>query len=125
MHEGKSQIYNTKNGIKFLGFRIFKNHRKLATDNVRRFKKRLNKFGYLLDCGRIRESQIRDSVRCWAAHSSYANTNGLRLNMFNDLMERDERFGGLLKDVLLPLDKVRNGRESGAGMTKRWGNKDE
>ena len=125
LHEGKSQIYNTKNGIKFLGFRIFKNHRKLATDNVRRFKKRLNKFGYLLDCGRIRESQIRDSVRCWAAHSSYANTNGLRLNMFNDLMERDERFGGLLKDVLLPLDKVRNGRESGAGMTKRCGNKDE
>jgi len=102
LHEGKSQIYNTKNGIKFLGFRIFKNHRRLATDNVKRFKKRLKKFGYLLDCGEIKRSQVRDSVRCWVAHSSYANTNGLRLNIFNELAKKDEHFGGLLKDVLLP-----------------------
>ncbi|OQB13400.1 MAG: Group II intron-encoded protein LtrA [Candidatus Omnitrophica bacterium ADurb.Bin205] len=100
LHEGKSQVYNTKSGIKFLGFRIFENHKRLATNNVRRFKKRLKKFGYLLDRRQIKERQIRDSVRCWVAHSSYANTNGLRLNIFNDLMGRDKYFGGLLKDVL-------------------------
>ena len=111
LHEGKSQIYNTANGIKFLGFRIFKNYRKLATDNVRRFKKRLKKFGYLLNNKKIGLDRIRDSVRCWVARSSYANTNGLRLNIFKDLMERDGRIGGLLKDVLLPLDKGRNGQK--------------
>ena len=121
LHEGKSQIYNTQSGIKFLGFRIFKNYRKLATNNVRRFKKRLKKFEYLLDCRRIRESQVRDSVRCWVAHSSYANTNGLRLNMFNELTKRDERFDGLLKDVLLPLDKGRNGRNRGGHNDKFMG----
>jgi len=104
LHEGKSQIYNTKSGIKFLGFRLFKNYRRLATDNVRRFKKRIKKFGYLLGNGKIGEGKIRDSVRCWVAHSSSANTNGLRLNMFNDLLGRDERLGGLLKDVFLSLD---------------------
>ena len=101
LHEGKSQIYNTGTGIKFLGFRVFKNHRRLTTDNVRRFKKKIKKFGYLLSNRKIKEGKIRDAVRCWVAHSSYANTNGLRLNMFNDLMEKDECLGGLLKDVLL------------------------
>jgi len=115
LHEGKSQIYSTGNGIKFLGFRIFRNHRRLATNNVRRFKKRIKKFGYLLDYGQIRGSQIRDSVRCWVAHSSYANTNGLRLSMFNELTKRDERFGSLLRDVLLPGDEVRNGRKGWGG----------
>ena len=44
LHEGKSQIYRTGNGIKFLGFRIFRDYRRLAADNVRRFRKRLGKF---------------------------------------------------------------------------------
>ena len=115
LHEGKSQIYNTRNGIKFLGFRIFKDHRRLASDNVRRFKKRIKKFGYLLDRGQIRGSQIRDSVRCWAAHSSYANTNGLRINMLNELTGKNERLGALLKDVLLPVNEVRNGKNARGG----------
>jgi retron-type reverse transcriptase len=123
LHEGKSQIYNTGKGIKFLGFRIFKNHRRLVTDNVRRFKKKIKKFGYLLGNGKIGEGKIRDSVRCWVAHSSYANTNGLRLNIFNQLTKRDERFGSLVKDVLLPGDEVRNGRKGWGGggvMTNLW-----
>lgn len=37
------------------------------------------------------------------------------MNMFNDLMEKDERLGGLLKDVLLPLDKGRNSRKYRGG----------
>jgi RNA-directed DNA polymerase len=115
LHEGKSQIYNTANGIKFLGFRIFKNHRRLATDNVRRFKKRLKRLGRLLDNGKIGGGRIRDSVRCWVAHSNYANTNGLRMNIFNELTKRDKRFGGLLKNVLLPEDEVRNSRKVGGG----------
>jgi len=105
MHEGKSQIYNTRNGIKFLGFRLYKDHRRLASDNVRRFKKRLKKFGYLLGSGQVKKSKVRDSVRCWAAHSSYADTGGLRLNIFNALAEKDSCLAGLLKNVLLQREK--------------------
>ena len=115
LHEGKTQIYNTASGMKFLGFRIFKTHRRLTTDNVRRFKKRLKNFRYLLDNGKIGVGKVRDSIRCWVAHSNYANTNGLRLNIFDELTKRDERFAGLLKDVLLPQDEIRNGKNAGGG----------
>jgi len=99
MHEGKSQIYDTKKGVKFLGFRIYRDYRRLASDNVRRFRKRLKKFNYLFENGKIDADQIRDSVRCWAAHSKYANTTGLRQNIFNGLTQG--KLSGLLKDILV------------------------
>ena len=85
MHEGKSQIYQTKKGIKFLGFVLFKDHRRLTSDNVRRFKKRLKRFEYLLDKGEIGLDEVKDSVRAWVAHSKYADTKRLRFNIWNNL----------------------------------------
>ncbi len=101
MHGAKSQIYNTGNGIKFLGFRIFKDYRRLASDNLRRFRKRLKKFEYSLRCGKLEHSKIRDSVRCWVGHSSYANAGGLRIGIWNGLMNKRAGLGILLKDILL------------------------
>ncbi len=99
MHEGKSQIYNTANGLKFLGFRIYRNYRRLASDNVRRFKKRLRKFTYLFENDKINENRISDSVRCWVAHSKYANTGGLRNNISSGL--KTNRLEDSLKGILL------------------------
>lgn len=99
MHEGKSQIYDTEKGVKFLGFRIYKDYRRLASDNMRRFRKRLKKFNYLFENGKMGANQIRDSVRCWVAHSKYADTAGLRHNIFNTLTQ--SKLWGLLKDILL------------------------
>lgn len=82
LHENKSQIYKTAEGIKFLGFRIFKDYRRLAPDNVRRFKERLKMFRWLFkNEGVSAVEQIKDSVRCWVAHSKYANTVSLRRNI--------------------------------------------
>ena len=100
LHEGKSQIYNTKGGIKFLGFRIYGDYRRLVSDNVRRFKKRLKKFAYRFENGEMKANQIRDSVRCWVAHSKYANAKRLRLNIWNRLVEKKKHFSSLLKDIL-------------------------
>ena len=101
IQEAKSQIYKNKNGVKFLGFRLFKNHRRIASSNVRRFKKRLKNFGYLLENKLIDKNKICDSVRCWAAHSSYADTNGLRLNIYENLGKKRPYLSALLKDILL------------------------
>jgi len=122
IHEAKSQIYKSKNGIKFLGFRLFKGHRRLASSNVRRFKKRLKNFAYLLEnssrhCERneaiskrdcftpsgfaMTGGAIRDSVRCWVAHSKYANTNGLRLTIYENLGKKKPYLSALLKGILL------------------------
>ena len=81
LHENKSQIYKTAEGIKFLGFRIFKDYRRLAPDNVRRFKKRVKKLIYLFKNNEINIEKMRDSVCCWVAHSKYADTVSLRRNI--------------------------------------------
>lgn len=101
LHEGKSQIYKVSEGVKFLGFRMFKDYRRLASNNVRSLRKRLKKFDYLLTKGKIEEEKIKDSVRCWVAHSKYADTRGLRFKIWLDLIEKRAIFGDLLKDVLL------------------------
>ncbi len=99
LHEGKSQVYKTRNGIKFLGFRIYEDHRRLASDNVKRFKKRLKRFAYDAENGRIDAEKISDSVRCWAAHSRYADTGGLRHRTSDGLAH--SRLKSLLVNVLL------------------------
>ena len=101
LHEGKSQIYKTRSGVKFLGFRMFKNYRKLASNNVRNLKKRLKRFDYLLSKGKIEEGEIKDSIRCWVAHSKYADTKALRLRMRQDLIEKKTALGEVIKDVML------------------------
>ena len=111
LHPGKSQIYDTEKGIKFLGFRLYKNYRRLATDNVRRFKKRIKRFDYLFENGKISADKISDSVRCWVAHSKYANTGRLRHSISSGLAHG--RLGSLLKDVLLGKTKM-----EGRGMKK-------
>ena len=109
LHEGKSQVYQTKHGINFLGFRIFRNHRRLTSNNTRRFRKRLKSFGYLSRTfpeDKALRDEIRDSVRCWVAHSKYANTKRLRLNIWSHLVEKKEVLGNSLKEILLDSERV-------------------
>jgi len=116
LHEGKSQIYKTKAGIKFLGFRIYRNYRRLTSDNVRRFRKRLKKFAYLpTACSRHCEersdeaiSKVRDSVRSWVAHSKYADTKMLRLSIWRSLAAKNKALGNAFKEILLGIPGTRH-----------------
>ena len=101
LHEGKSQIYKTATGIKFLGFRLYNNFRRLSTQNIRFFRKRLRSYEALFMLGEMTQCRLRDSVRSWVAHSSCADTHGLRIRILNELFERNAPFGYLLKDVLM------------------------
>ena len=115
MHKDKSQVYKTRNGIKFLGFRLFKDYRRLTSDNVRRFRRQLKRFAYLFENDKIGANEIRDSVRCWVAHSKYANTKRLRFGIWQmadgklHMAENSEKttshkllaISHLLKDILL------------------------
>ncbi|MFH1281975.1 MAG: reverse transcriptase/maturase family protein [Candidatus Omnitrophota bacterium] len=100
LHKDKSQIYSTSGGIKFLGFRLFSKYRRLASDNVKRFKKRLNKFECLFANGKMTKTAVRDSVRCWAAHSKYANTVTLRKSIFKGLARKKSSLGYLAQNLL-------------------------
>jgi retron-type reverse transcriptase len=101
LHEEKTQIYETANGLKFLGLRLYKNFRRLSTQNVRFFRKRLAYCKILLYRNAISAAGLKDSVRCWVAHSSYAHTGGLRLGIFRGLSARDAILANLLREVLI------------------------
>ncbi len=92
LHKDKSQIYSRSDGIKFLGFRLFSEYRRLASDNVRRFKKQLNRFDCLFANGKITKSAVSDSLRCWVAHSKYANAATLRRNIFKGLVKKKKQY---------------------------------
>ena len=85
MHAGKSQITQSVKGVKFLGFRLYPEMRRMSTDGVRRFRKRLKSFRYLLQNGLMEESKAIESVNCWRSHSSYADTAILRKNIYNEV----------------------------------------
>lgn len=43
IHPDKTQIFPAKNGVKFLGFTIFPDHRRIRRENLKRFKKKFNR----------------------------------------------------------------------------------
>ena len=82
LHEAKSQIFDTRKGFGFLGFRMYKAGRRLNTDNVRRFKKRIGEQSAAHKRGELTLEKMKTSVRCWAAHAKHANTYALRKTLF-------------------------------------------
>jgi len=89
LHRGKSQVYACGAGIKFLGFKIFPLSRRLAKENVRRFKKRLSGLCAALLAKRVALREVVDSVRSWKAHSLYANTQNLRQSIANAILSKE------------------------------------
>lgn len=85
LHEGKSQVWKTNDGFKFLGFRFYKNYRRVSYKGVERFKKRMKLYSKLYEEGVLPITRIQDSARCWAAHISYAASSGLKDRMAGNM----------------------------------------
>jgi len=91
LHPEKTKIMLLREGVGFLGLRIFENHRLLKKSNVRKFKKKLLKLFIQYDCHEIDYDKIYDSIEGWIAYSKTANTYNFR-NRF--LKSIDDRFAG-------------------------------
>ncbi len=78
LHPKKSTLFPIRLGVAFLGFRLFKDYRRLKKENVKRFLKRMKKLQKLFSEGLISTNEISNSLRCWLAHASYGNTYNLR-----------------------------------------------
>jgi len=82
IHEGKSRIYTTKEGIEFLGFRHLPERNRVRKENVKRFKLRMRKLEQDYADGAIPLSRVSDAVVSWVAHAAYANSEELRKELF-------------------------------------------
>jgi retron-type reverse transcriptase len=76
LHE--PQIYPVTNGIPFLGFIIFRDHRRLKRRRGLAFQRRFRSLHKNWLAGNIGRNKLDAAARSWAAHASWGDTFGLR-----------------------------------------------
>ena len=82
LHPDKSVISRVVDGTRFLGYRVFPDHRLLARENVVRTRRRLRAMQADFADGAISGEQLTQRIRSWIGHASHADTHGLRTELF-------------------------------------------
>jgi len=78
LHEEKAQVFPVRDGIDFLGWRLFPHYRRLRRDNVRYALRRLRRQQAAFARGELSQEALSASVRAWVAHAAHGNTYCLR-----------------------------------------------
>ena len=78
LHPVKRQIVPTNIGIDFLGYTVWKDHKKLRRRNVKRFISRLKKFNTASSLSPF----IRSSLMSWKGYSIHADAYGLTRQLY-------------------------------------------
>jgi len=82
LHPKKSTISLVKNGIRFLGYRVFPDYKLLPKDNVRRFLRRVRKMQEEYANHQISFKNVHQRLMSWVGHAINANTYKLRERLF-------------------------------------------
>lgn len=88
LHENKSQIYLTRKGVGFLGYKVYPTHRLIKKQNIKRFKIRIKKYLASLQTGLIDKVKIIQSVQSWLGYAVHADTYNLRARIELGLIDR-------------------------------------
>jgi len=74
LHPDKSEIYALRNGITFLGYRIFYHYRLLRKRNINHFIKKFNDKIDIYRRGEMNNEELKGFLDGWNGYSSFANT---------------------------------------------------
>jgi retron-type reverse transcriptase len=85
LHPGKSVIFPVRQGIRFLGYRVFPTHRLLPKENVRRFRRRLRQLACAYAAWRLSFAEVHERLTSWVGHACHANTYWLRCRVLDTL----------------------------------------
>jgi len=78
LHPEKSKLISIKEGITFLGFRVFYYHKLLKKANIIKMAGKIERFKLLYDDGCIDYDTIYVSMQGWMGYAKYGNTFNLR-----------------------------------------------
>ena len=73
----KTTIINTKNGLDFCGYRIYKDYRKIRKRSPKHMKAAIKAYRY----GKITKDKLLLSYKSWEGHAGHADTFRLRQKM--------------------------------------------
>lgn len=86
IHPIKSQLFASKHGANFLGFRVLPDRIRVRTENLRRARRRLRNLQIDYAQGKISLREVFQSIRSWIAHLDHGDTWRLREKIFASLV---------------------------------------
>ena len=91
MHPIKSQLFETRHGANFVGFRVLPDRIRVRNDNLRRARKRMQQLQRDYEAGEITLNPLVQRIRSWEAHLMHADTHRLRRKVFDSYIFRRKR----------------------------------
>ena len=85
LHPEKSRILPLKQGITFLGLRIFYHHKLLRIKNIRKFERSMREMQELYARNEIQRENVIEKVEGWLAYACHANTYKYRQRLLQSL----------------------------------------
>ena len=113
LHPDKSKIHHLKNGVGFLGMRLYLHHRRIKKKNVRRFERKLLQLKADSEDGKVTREKVVEHFEGWLAYISNANTFKYRKHLvrqFNQLFPITS--GEEIKNVAKHQNFIRTSEES-------------
>lgn len=84
IHPIKSQLFETRAGASFLGFRVTPTALRVRGVSLRRARRRMHALQDDYAAGRIELDRVKQSMRSWIAHLEHGNTWRLREKMLHE-----------------------------------------
>ncbi len=75
LHPDKSEIHTLRNGITFLGYRIFYHYKLLRKRNIKYFLRRFEEKINLYNSGLIEKKNLESFLQGWNGYSKFANSH--------------------------------------------------
>lgn len=85
LHPRKREISPVIDGVRFLGFRVFPDHRRIVPENVVRMRRRLRRLQSDYAQGSVTLPEISQRLSSWIGHAQHANTWRLREGLFREI----------------------------------------
>jgi len=85
IHPIKSQLFETKIGATFLGFRVFPDRIRVRNSNLHQARRRLKRLQTDYIQGKIDREKVNQSIQSWFAHLEHGDTWQLRQQIFTSL----------------------------------------
>lgn len=85
LHPDKSKITALRDGITFLGYRVFYHYKLLRKRNIRQFLKHFQEYLELCKEGFLRPEGLQEQLQGWFGYAQGANTYNLRKRIMKEL----------------------------------------
>lgn len=83
IHPVKSQLYETRKGANFVGFRVLPDRVRVRNDNLRRARRRLKELQADYGRGEVSVQDLIQRLQSWSSHLKYGDTYKLQEDIFS------------------------------------------